>query len=149
MIPEFAEEDPSQATEATTLSQYYNTELARRFVEPAMKVLPDGTNLHEFDLYDYNASLLADATALGFTNTTDPCFIAAPESAATNPGCGVDGANIASYVYWNDVHPTARVQALWAAGFEQAVPEPSTWAMLLTGFAGLAFAARRRARTAS
>ena len=80
--------------------------------------LPDGTNLHEFDLYDYNASLLADATALGFTNTTDPCFIAAPESAATNPGCGVDGANIASYVYWNDIHPTARVQALWAAGFE-------------------------------
>ena len=26
-----------------------------------------------------------------------------------------------------------------------AVPEPSTWAMMLIGFAGLAFAARRRA----
>jgi phospholipase/lecithinase/hemolysin len=148
LIPEFAQEDPGQAGTATTLSQYYNMKLAND-LSGLDESLPDGTNLHEFDLYDYNASLLADATALGFTNTTDPCFIAAPESAATNPGCGVDGANIASYVYWNDIHPTARVQALWAAGFESAIPEPSTWAMLLTGFAGLAFAARRRARTAS
>jgi phospholipase/lecithinase/hemolysin len=148
LIPEFTQENPTLAATAMTLSQYYNMELAND-LSGLDESLPDGTNLHEFDLYDYNASLLADATALGFTNTTDPCFIAAPESAATNPGCGVDGANIASYVYWNDIHPTARVQALWAAGFESAIPEPSTWAMLLTGFAGLAFAARRRARTAS
>jgi hypothetical protein len=38
------------------------------------------------------------------------------------------------------------VQALWAQGLRAAVPEPSTWAMLLIGFSGLAFAEYRRAR---
>jgi hypothetical protein len=33
--------------------------------------------------------------------------------------------------------------AFTAAGFASAVPEPSTWAMMLLGFAGLGFAAYR------
>jgi hypothetical protein len=36
------------------------------------------------------------------------------------------------------------VQALWAQGFEAAVPEPSTWAMLLLGFVSLGLAGYRR-----
>ena len=32
---------------------------------------------------------------------------------------------------------------------EPAVPEPSTWAMMLVGFAGLGFAGYRRARVAA
>jgi hypothetical protein len=36
------------------------------------------------------------------------------------------------------------VQALWAKGFEAAVPEPSTWALLLIGFGGLGFTGYRR-----
>jgi hypothetical protein len=35
--------------------------------------------------------------------------------------------------------------AFTAAGFASAVPEPSTWAMMLIGFAGLGFAFRRSA----
>ena len=38
-----------------------------------------------------------------------------PPAADPTAGCGLDGANIASYVYWDDIHPTAKVQALWAA----------------------------------
>jgi hypothetical protein len=41
------------------------------------------------------------------------------------------------------------LQALWAAGMETVVPEPSTWAMLAIGFVGIGFAARRRERKAS
>jgi phospholipase/lecithinase/hemolysin len=67
-----------------------------------------------------------------------------PTSTASNTGC--DTGNIDSFVYWNDIHPTAPVQALWAQGLRAAVPEPSTWAMLLIGFSGLAFAEYRRAR---
>jgi hypothetical protein len=33
--------------------------------------------------------------------------------------------------------------------FGTAVPEPSTWAMMLLGFAGLGFAGYRRSRKAS
>ena len=100
----------------------------------------------------YNTDLLnsiLDGTASyipPFTNTTDPCFTDTPFSAATTTGCGTNGANISSYLYWDHIHPTARVQALWAEGFRAAIPEPSTWAMLLVGFAGMGFAAQRGAR---
>jgi phospholipase/lecithinase/hemolysin len=51
-------------------------------------------------------------------------------------------------LYWDDIHPTAPVHALWAKGFEAAVPEPSTWAMLLVGFACLGFTGYRRSARA-
>ncbi len=38
-------------------------------------------------------------------------------------------------------------QESWAGIYTAAVPEPSTWAMLLLGFAGLGYAGYRRART--
>jgi phospholipase/lecithinase/hemolysin len=125
--------------------QLYDSDLAAGLatLDP---MLASGTSLQEFDLYGFNTDLLANAPSLGFTNTTDPCFTDTPFSAATTPECGTDGANIASFVYWDDIHPTARVQALWAEGMLAAIPEPSTWAMTLLGFAALGFAGYRRAR---
>ena len=51
--------------------------------------------------------------------------------------------------YRNNVHPSGAVQALWAQGMLAAIPEPSTWAMLLLGFASMGFAgyAARARRT--
>jgi phospholipase/lecithinase/hemolysin len=147
IIPEFAEENPTLAPTATKLSQMYDTDLAEGLhaLDP---MLGAGTTLTDFDLYDFNASILADAAAHGFTNTKDPCyaFTGLPTSTESKTGC--DTTNIDSFVYWNDIHPTAPVQALWAGGFLTAVPEPSTWAMLLIGFAGLGFAGYRRAARA-
>ena len=37
----------------------------------------------------------------------------------------------------------------WYGGNVMLAPEPSTWAMMLTGFAGLAFAARRARKSAA
>jgi outer membrane lipase/esterase len=142
LIPEFTEDGPADvAADATTFSRLYNNELGAglRTMEPT---LAPGTTLTDFDLYDFNANILANAAAHGFTNTTDPCYSNTPESATSNTGCST--ANIDSFVYWDDIHPTAPVQALWAAGFEAAVPEPSTWAMMLVGFVGLGFAGYRR-----
>ena len=147
IIPEFAQENPGLAASATTFSQTYDTDLAGGLhtLEP---MLAPGTTLTDFNLFDFNANILADAATHGFTNTTDPCyaFTGLPTSTASNTGC--DTGNIDSFVYWNDIHPTAPVQALWAQGLRAAVPEPSTWAMLLIGFSGLAFAGYRRAREA-
>ena len=141
LIPEFAEEDPSQAAAATSLSKLYNTDLATGLaaLDPTLGA---GATLSEFNLFAFNEGILADAGALGFTNLTDPCYSNTPFSAGSNTGCGP--GNIDSFVYWDDVHPTARVHALWAEGFRTAIPEPSTWAMLLIGFAGLGFAGHRR-----
>jgi phospholipase/lecithinase/hemolysin len=111
--------------------------------------LSPGSELSDFNLYALNAYLLNNASTYGFTNTTQPCFAATPFSAASDYGCvpdGLPGANISTFVYWDHIHPTAGVQALWADGFLAAVPEPSTWAMLLVGFAGLGFAGYRTAR---
>jgi phospholipase/lecithinase/hemolysin len=144
LIPEFTEDGPADvAADATTFSQLYNNELSEglRTLEPT---LATGSTLTDFDLYDFNASILADAAAHGFTNTTDPCFTNTPASAAATTACGPDGANVDQFLYWDDIHPTAPVQALWAQGFEAAVPEPSTWAMMLVGFVGLGFAGYRR-----
>jgi phospholipase/lecithinase/hemolysin len=139
LIPEFAEDDPSRAAFATQLSQLYDTDLAHGL---AGLDLGAGATLTDFNLYNFNEGILANAHALGFMNTTDPCFSDTPTSAASSTGCSL--ANIDSFLYWDDIHPTARVQAMWAAGFEAAVPESSTWAMLLLGFAGLGYAGYRR-----
>jgi outer membrane lipase/esterase len=148
IIPEFAQDNPTLAADATTFSQLYDTDLASGLaaLEPELAA---GTTLTDFDLYGYNTNLLANAAELGFTNTTDRCYTDTPGSAATSAACGPNAENIDSFVYWDDIHPTAPVQKLWAEGFEAAVPEPSTWAMLLLGFGGLGFAGyRARARGA-
>jgi phospholipase/lecithinase/hemolysin len=145
-IPLFTQEaPPPAAAEATAFSQLYDTDLSAGL---AGLDLGAGATLTDFDLFGFNANILANAAAHGFTNTTDPCysFTALPTSAASNTGCSP--ANVDTFLFFNDVHPTAPVQALWADGLRSAIPEPSTWAMLLVGFVGLGFAGYRRSARA-
>ena len=148
IIPEFAQDNPTLAGEATTFSQLYDQELAAGL--GGLDLSAAGATLTDFDLYGYNANILANAAALGFTNTTDRCYTNTPGSSATSAACGPNAENINSFIYWDDIHPTARLHALWAQGFEAAVPEPSTWGMMMLGFAGLGFAGyRARGRAAA
>jgi phospholipase/lecithinase/hemolysin len=140
-IPLFTQEaPPPAAAEATALSMEYNDELMTKLQDLE---LPPGSTLTDFNLFTFNENL----DTSGFANTTDPCysFKGVPDSTASDHHCGP--ANVDTFVYFNDVHPTAPIQALWAKGLEGVVPEPSTWAMLLVGFVGLGFLGyRRRAR---
>ncbi len=139
LIPEFAQENPGDAANATAYSISYDSQLSAGLNGLG---LPEGDQLVDFNLFALNAYILHHAGSYGFTNTTDPCFADTPLSAVSTTGCIPDGpgANIASYVYWDHIHPTAGVQALWAEGFRAAIPKPSTWSMLLLGFAGMGFA---------
>jgi outer membrane lipase/esterase len=133
-IPLFTQESPpGAAAEATAFSVDYNDELVTKLQDLE---LPPGSTLTDFNLFAFNENL----DTSGFANTTDPCysFTGVPDSTASDHQCGP--ANVDTFVYFNDVHPTAPVQALWAGGLRAAVPETSTWAMLVVGFFSVGFA---------
>ena len=145
--PEFNQENPSLAGLATQYSQQYDSALAMGL---AALTLPTGTKLTDFDLYDFNAGVIANAAAEGITDVTDPCYTATPYTAASTTACGPNGANIGAFAFWDDIHPTATIHALWSDGFAAdlaAVPEPNVWAMMILGLAGLGAAVRRRRAT--
>ena len=54
----------------------------------------------------------------------------------------VDAPSIAVFLTGNNLGETAGMQ--FEGTFTAAVPEPSTWAMMILGFAGLGFMAYRR-----
>ncbi|OKO69023.1 hypothetical protein AC630_37645 [Bradyrhizobium sp. AS23.2] len=85
-----------------------------------------------FDIYGLGTSIAANPFAFGFNNATDACG-------------AIPGADCSQYVYWDGIHPTAAAHLVIADAFiAQAVPETSTWAMLILGFAGIGFITHRR-----
>lgn len=79
-------------------------------------------------------NVVANAAALGFSNVTDACTVAAL--------CNPD-----TFLFWDGVHPTAAGHRVLAAGFlaqVTAVPEPGTLVLLAGGLLVVAGAARRR-----
>ena len=151
-IPEFQVGHPTLAANATTYSQNYDTQLAAGI---AGLTNPTGTTITSFDLYAYSQQIQADAKAglLTIKNTTDYCYTATPILTTTTAACGPNAQNINSLYFWDAIHPTAEVQAIWATGFGQAlngqrifvpldVPAPGGAAVILA--AGLGIFARLR-----
>ena len=86
-----------------------------------------------FDIFTLGTTISLNPGAFGFTNVTDACG-------------AIVGANCATYAYWDGIHPTAAAHEKIAEAFlaVAAVPEPSTWFMMVVGFRFVAFAAYRR-----
>jgi phospholipase/lecithinase/hemolysin len=98
---------PIVAGEASALSDYFNAQLLAR--------LPAGVIF--FDTAALLRTVVENPGAFGFTNVTDPCFDAEAGTVCSNPG---------QYLFWDDIHPSARSHEILAAQFVAAVPEPST-----------------------
>jgi outer membrane lipase/esterase len=98
-----------------------------------------GEGVSIFDIYGLGTSIADNPSKFGFLNVTDAC--GAPSNA-----CDPNTA-----VYWDGIHPTAFAHSVIADAFiANAVPEPSTWAMMILGFVGIGFLAyRRRNQSAS
>jgi phospholipase/lecithinase/hemolysin len=99
-----------------------------------------------FDVFSLFNTILANAGAEGFTDTTDMCLTGSSANASSviSAPCLAAGPN--SYVFWDDIHPTTHTQALLSQAFAAAlgVPEPSTVALLGLGL--FAIVAGRRVR---
>jgi outer membrane lipase/esterase len=91
------------------------------------------TGVSTFDIFALGTAIGTNPAAFGFTNVTDACG-------------ALQAANCDLYEFWDGIHPTAAAHRAIANSFLSvaAVPEPSTWAMLLLGFAGVGFVSYRR-----
>ncbi len=148
MIPQFSQENPDLAAAVSTNTLLYNNTLAAGV--DAFNA-SGGVNVTFFDLYALNENILANAASHGISNVTDFCYTNAPFDAGTTAACGADAENIDSFAYWNNVHPTRQVHALWAdaitaslGGTPPAVPEPASWALMIAGLGAVGYSMRRK-----
>jgi outer membrane lipase/esterase len=115
-------------------ASFLGTLLATQMNLALAAALAGDTGVSIFDIYGLGTSIAANPAAFGLVNVTDAC--GAP--AACDP---------ATAQYWDGIHPTATAHTLIADAFlAEAVPEPSTWAMMLLGFVGLGFVFRQSRR---
>jgi phospholipase/lecithinase/hemolysin len=142
LVPEYVALGSSFAADAGTLAKDFNTEVLNGV--HALNL----AGLTVFDVPTFSSldKIVANPSAYGFTDVTDPCY----SGSFDTPGTVC--ADPDQHLFWDSEHPTKIAQAL--AG-ELAfnvlngttdpltAPEPSTWAMMLMGFAGLSFASWR------
>ncbi len=95
-------------------------------------LLPVGTDVRQFNAYALGKRLGADPASFGLPglNSTLPCIYAGAAPACTG------------YQYFDAVHPTDAVYAVFGRGLLSTVPEPGTLALF--GLGALALARGRR-----
>jgi phospholipase/lecithinase/hemolysin len=108
---------PTVSAEATTLSQEYNASLAAQLQN---LVASTGVDLTLVDTYSLLDGVIANPTAYGFTNATQPVW----NGSLTDPTSGTlaaTGAAQNQYVFFDSLHPTSQAHALLGNGVAQQV----------------------------
>jgi len=110
--------DSALATYRSDLTAAYNLTLAMTLGSLESSL---GVNIIAFDVAALFAQLVTDPDSFGFTNAIDKCW--------TGTVLGTNGIQCSepnSYVFWDDVHPTAAAHAvLGDMAFSQVVPIPA------------------------
>jgi len=108
---------PGLPAQTTALSIQFNNALKRQ-----VQLLEDEANIdaERFDLFKLFNRILKKSDKLGFTNDTDPCF--SSEQGMFTPGCNY-GLNFDQYIWFDEIHPTARVHAMIGEAMYRKVRE--------------------------
>ncbi len=134
--------DPDLIAYRSALTAAYNSALAMALgnVEASL-----GIDIIAFDVAALFSQLVTNPGSFGFSNATDKCWT----GNVFGPGTGTECADPDSYVFWDDVHPTAAAHAILgdrATDLVNAsvVPVPAALPLLLSGLGFLGFYGRRR-----
>jgi phospholipase/lecithinase/hemolysin len=127
-------------TLADTLAQLFNSTLLSDLAP--LETGADPLKVFTLNTHELLGEIVGPPPGYGFTNVTDPCIEV--------PACVTASQSVQdTYLFWDGVHPTEGGHLLAAQlAYGLVAPEPSSWAMMLLGFAALGFAgwrARRRA----
>jgi phospholipase/lecithinase/hemolysin len=141
-----------------TALQSLGSELALSFdttvVDDLKPLERDGLKVYDLNTYALLTEIVDNPAAYGFTHVSKPCWTGSFTSASSGKLCSPVLTVQNQYLFWDSEHPTAAADRL-AADFAydaltaapesslMAAPEPSTWAMMLIGFAGLSLAGWR------
>jgi len=146
VVPDYKDLGAQFATDAGALAMDFNADVLN-----GVKALDlSGLTVFDVPIFSTIDKIVADPSAFGLTNVTTPCFSGDVETPGTV--CGDPD----QYLFWDGEHPTRVGHALTAdlaydvltgTTDPALVPEPSTWAMMLIGFAGLGFASWRARQT--
>ena len=89
---------------------------------------------YSFDAMGAQRAITTGAPGNGFSNVIGRCFDSGVPSLCATPD---------SYLYWDNIHPTAATHQILGNQMLAAVPEPQTLLMMALGLVGL-LAVRRR-----
>ena len=120
---------------ATLLSQGFNAALSSGLNNLRQSL---GINLWELNVYGIGKDLKNNPSASGFTNTTQSALLTG------------NAANAAEYLYWDTVHPTARVHDIFGVRAAELVstPEPGSAILVVLGVGACSFRRTRATATA-
>ena len=122
LTPYFESLGPAAVAEGSAITDAFNATLAAS--------LPSGVVY--YDTAALLRHMVADPSAFGFTDVTDACFNGITVCASPD-----------QYLFWDDFHPTTATDSFVAKAFEEAVPEPATFALLPAALM-LCFVIRKR-----
>jgi phospholipase/lecithinase/hemolysin len=117
---------PSQAVSLFTLSFDQNLLTSLLPIQQTFDL-----NLRTVDTFSLIDEGIDDPGRYGFTNVTDPCWVG--DYFGNGTLCAPSMAAQDQYLFWDQLHPTARGHALVADAALNAIPEPPAWPMLVLG----------------
>ena len=131
--------DPIQSATMNSITLQYNATLSSALDE--LETSQPNLNLFRLDVSAVIDEVVADPSAFGFVNITDP---AAPglEPGASSYDTSLIASNPNGYLFWDQIHPSAAAHTILAKRAFAAVPEPAS--QLPIAVAMLALAASHR-----